>query len=145
MGAAWRLRDAASLRVTGLPPHNGDDPRKQLLLAVEDGEVTGYVDFLTPDDSNPTTGHIRYLWHDPGHRKAGEALLDAAERALAAAGAERVQAFGPGIMPFHKNLSDRCVHIRALFTIRGYELTGGGDTNPPSPLALSSHRPQSAA
>ena len=120
-----RRRDAASLRVTGLPPHNGDDPRKQLLLAVEDGEVTGYVDLLTPDDGSPTTGHIRYLWYDPGHRKAGEALLDAAEQALAEAGAERVQAFGPGIMPFHKNLSDRCVHIRALFTIRGYELTGG--------------------
>lgn len=94
------------------------------------GEVTGYCDFLLPgldpkDKSVATRGTVRFLWYDIGHRVAGEALLDASEDVLRNAGATRVKAFGPGVMPFHKNLSDRLVHIRALFTARGYQHVGG--------------------
>lgn len=94
------------------------------------GGVTGYCDYLLPeidpkDKLVTARGIIRFLWYDPGYRVAGEALLDAVEEAFRNAGATHIKAFGPGIMPFHKNLSDRLVHIRALFTIHGYQHVGG--------------------
>jgi hypothetical protein len=134
-----RSADAKALQVARLPqPQPSDDDgqqheaarleRQRLVLAVEQpsGGVVGYCAYVLPAESEQgATAYIRYLWYDLGHRAAGEALLDHAEGALRAAGATRVQCFGPGIMPFHKNLSDKCVHIRALFTMRGYAHTGG--------------------
>ena len=119
--------------MTGLPLGHRDASyrkRQKLVLAVDSsGNATGYCDYVLPEarskDKVATSGAVRFLWYDAGHRIAGEALLDAAEGALRDAGATRVTAFKPGIMPFHKNLSDRLVHIRALFTARGYKHLGG--------------------
>ena len=120
--------------MTGLPLSFRDASyrqRQRLVLAVElSGDVTGYCDYVLPevgstDEKSATRGAVRFLWYDAGHRTAGEALLDAAESALRDAGATRVTAFKPGIMPFHKNLSDQLVHVRALFTARNYKHLGG--------------------
>ena len=119
--------------MTGLPyPRDtAKSDRHRLLLAVESGgDVAGYCDCLLPetgskDQTAAASASIRFLWYDPGHRAAGAALLDAAENTLRGAGATRIKAFDRGVMPFHKNLSDRLVHIRALFTARGYTHAGG--------------------
>eukprot|EP01052_Picozoa_sp_SAG31_P047328 SAG31_NODE_9430_length_1278_cov_1.425785_1_plen_319_part_00 len=129
-------------RVPGLPQLQPDsrrdesalfNERHRLLLAIASGQVAGYVDLLLPQVASKSTwkapadtqGILRFLWYDEGCRSVGEALLNAAEQTLRDAGATRVRAFGPGIMPFHKNLSNRLVHIRALFTCAGYAHCGG--------------------
>jgi len=85
------------------------------------GELVGFTDFGVQDG----VGCIRYLWYEPGFRAAGEALLDAAEASLHRGGSRRISAFAPSILPFHKNLSDRSGHLRALFTMRGYAVSSG--------------------
>ena len=106
---------------------------RQLLLAIDDASSAclGFADFsFKPNDATtqgtPTaTGSIRFLWYALGHRAVGQALLDAAESSLRDAGATSCEAFQTEYLAFHKNLSDRLMHVRALFTQNGYTLAGG--------------------
>ena len=117
-------------------------PTRQLLLALAEGcesEVVGFVDFGTlsthPSAGRGTVeGHIRYLWFEPGRRAAGQALLEAAERTLRSLAVSQegrlarirtLKAFALPYLAFHKHLSDRLVHIRALFSCNGYSISGG--------------------
>lgn len=93
---------------------------RRLLLAIgAAGDCVGFVDY------NATEAQIRFLWYALGHRSAGQQLLDSAEKALREAGATTATAFDVAYLPFHKNLSDRLMHVRALFSQNGYTLDGG--------------------
>jgi hypothetical protein len=102
--------------------------RRQLLLAFTEGEAVGFVDFglhRREQSGTESVGIIRYLWFDIGAREAGQALLDCAEANLAQAGVDTISAFSIPFLPFHKHLSNSSGHLRALFTLRGYEITAG--------------------
>ena len=124
---------ATAIQVAKILPGTENDStagpllQRQLLLALNDGEAVGFVDFglYEPDQGAKPVGVIRYLWFDNGARAAGEALLDCAESTLAQAGAATISAFSVPYLPFHKHLSNCSGHLRALFTLRGYEITAG--------------------
>ncbi len=92
----------------------------------------------------PPRGAIRFLWYARGHRAAGQALLEAAEKHLCAQDAGSDIAFHQDYRyPFyhigHAYLSDRLEHIHALFGINGYQRCAGEvyllwpDCRPPAP------------
>lgn len=93
---------------------------RRLLLAIrQDGACVGFVDY------NASEAQIRFLWYALGHRAVGQELLDRTEQALREAGATSATAFDVPYLPFHKNLSDRLMHVRGLLTQNGYTLKGG--------------------
>jgi len=104
---------------------------EQVLVAREDGEVTGFVHCAkAKPDWEDGNGIIRFLCHRPGHRRAGSALVDAAEVWLRERGAPLVRAFHQDCNYYFYHLayayaSDRRGHLFALMGARGYERWSG--------------------
>jgi GNAT superfamily N-acetyltransferase len=123
--------------------HGGLVTDRAIWLAEEEpgGACVGYIEVAVLARAVPSAepplaigdGAIRFLALDRGHRAAGEALLDSAERHLRERGAERVVAFSSSTAyPFYfldsAGLSSTQVHVSALLGLRGYENTKQ-DTN----------------
>jgi GNAT superfamily N-acetyltransferase len=75
-------------------------------------------------------GALRMLWYERGHRRAGQALLVAAEKHLREQGAGDSVAFDDALrLPTyhlgHACLTDRWDHVRALLGMNGYSLRSG--------------------
>ena len=122
---------------------------RRIWLALSDesgGEVLGFVDAcVRPARAGkewrsgsthavvdiPRTGLIRFLWHEPGHREAGVALLDVAEQHLRdKAQVSDVYAFDQAYryrfyMMSSAYLSQTAHHIHALLGTRDYERCNG--------------------
>ena len=90
---------------------------------------TGRQSLGSPELQLPRRGMIRWMWFVPGQRRAGEALITAAEAHLAqhmgTGGLEEVLAFDDGqtyhfYQIGHAYLSDRANHIHALLEGRGF-------------------------
>jgi GNAT superfamily N-acetyltransferase len=109
----------------------GSALRDRLTLVARDGaSVAGFVDVGIGELGGRETGIIRFLCYERGNRKAGQALLDAAQIHLRQRGATEVQAFPQEHRyPFYllkaAYLSERMDHVLALLTFNGYERTRG--------------------
>jgi len=118
-------------------------------VATEAGRVLGFIQVgAKSKNTNEREGMIRFFWYEPGHRAAGQALLNAAEQMLRERGIRRVLAF-------HQNytysfyqlqysyLSTHLGHIDALLRLNKYRRTAGEvflqklDFDPPEPKRLN--------
>jgi predicted N-acetyltransferase YhbS len=105
----------------------------QVFVALEDQSVVGFVHAsigFIEGKEHPERGLIRFLWYAPGHRRAGQALLKAAEDHLRAHGMDRAFAFhGRYRYPFYHlgggGLSIRLGQVAALLGYSGYQRVGG--------------------
>ncbi len=84
---------------------------------------------LRGDQQPGPTGVIRLITYPPGHREAGQALLEAAEMHLIGQGASRILAFLNNGYLFQRfaygELPDTCGHLMALFGMNGYRVARG--------------------
>ena len=84
---------------------------------------------LQGDQLPGPTGVIRLITYSPGHREAGQALLEAAETHLIKQGAKRILAFPNNGYLFQRfaygELPDACGHLVALLGINGYRAARG--------------------
>ena len=119
--------------------------RKILLAEGADGEVLGFVDVCVwaahgATDWGPGStgswvtvaqrGLMRFLWYERGQRGAGEALVDAAEAHVSAAGMVDMSAFDQGfrysfymIDSAYYSLANN--HVLSLLEARGYARCNG--------------------
>ncbi len=117
-------------------------------MAIDEGRILGFIQLgAKPKDTNEQEGMIRFFWYEPGHRTAGQALLDIAERLLRERGIRRIHAF-------HQNytyqfyqleysyLSTHLGHIDALLRLNKYRRTAGEvflqqrNFNPSEPIRI---------
>ncbi len=114
----------------------GSDERlhSDAVFAVMQGDAAlgmAHVAMESPEEPDAAPrGAIRFLWYTRGHRTAGQALLEAAEKHLRQHGARSVIAFHQDYRyPFyhigHAYLSDRLAHIHALLGMNGYQRCAG--------------------
>jgi GNAT superfamily N-acetyltransferase len=118
----------------GIEDEGGGSLRAQrAFVAMEAGSILGYAHLAVGavEGEDPTErGLIRFLWYMPGHRAAGQELLDASESYLSEQGTSRVMAF-PHRYRYRfyylpsAYLSDRLGHIAALLGANGYRRERG--------------------
>jgi GNAT superfamily N-acetyltransferase len=101
-------------------------------VAREGGAIVGFVHFAVGPlkEGEAERGSIRFLWYERGHRAAGQALLDAAERNLRDQRMSRIEAIrSRDTYRFYHlssgHLSDHLEHVRALLTLNGYRPIDG--------------------
>ena len=102
-------------------------------VARDGGRIAGFVHtaLVRPKkEDEDEQGAVRFLWYERGRRRAGQALLAAAEGRLRERGVKRLQAFPQEHRyPFYhlKNacLSDHLDHVQALLGSSGYERIEG--------------------
>ena len=126
-------------RAFSRPEYEEEVLAETVFVAREGGEVAGFADValcrVVFDGKEERRGLLRSLVFPVGRRRAGEALLEAAEDWARESGVEIVRAFRNSAIYDHGGhrfhhldygmLSDRLVHIRALLLIRGFEPSGG--------------------
>lgn len=117
------------------PGLDGDDCCKaaerlsdsNLWTASERGAVTGvaHIALEANTEQTPRRGVLRFLAYQPGHRRAGQLLLETAESMVREAGASELIAWHydhtyPWYHAEHACLSGRLDHVHALFGVNGY-------------------------
>ncbi len=104
-----------------------------VFVASDHGEIVGFVHGAIDRlhrDSTEDVGVLCFLWHQPGKRQAGVALLDTVEQSLRDQGMQQVYAFSAKhrypcyYLPW-AHLSDHLGHVAALLGMRGYEKCEG--------------------
>ncbi|MFC1637145.1 GNAT family N-acetyltransferase [Planctomycetota bacterium] len=121
-------------------------------IAMEAGRVRGFIQLgAKPKNANEQQtereGMIRFFWYEPGHRAAGQALLDAGEQILRDHGIRHVQAFHQHYtyrfyQLEYSYLSTHLGHIDALLRLNKYRRTAGEvflqqiDFDPPEPIHI---------
>jgi GNAT superfamily N-acetyltransferase len=106
---------------------------RQVFVALEGQSITGFAHVgvgYREREECPEQGLIQFLWYAPGHRRAGQALLDIAEGHLRAHGMRQAVAFHQKYRyPFYylssAYLSDRLGQVAALLGHNGYRRIGG--------------------
>jgi len=104
-----------------------------VFIASERGSIEGFIHAAigpVAADGKTDEGQIRFFWYQPGERRAGVALLDAAEEYLRGRKMRTVDAFRTRYLyPFHRmgrgHLSDRQGHVTSLLEFAGYERVHG--------------------
>ena len=116
-------------------------------VALEGGIALGFAQAAVeePDEARGgPRGAIRFLGYRPGHRSAGQALLEAAESYLREERMPEVVAFHqdhrwPCYHFEHAYLTDRLTHVEGLLGLNGYQRVAGEvyfdwpDLVPPGP------------
>jgi GNAT superfamily N-acetyltransferase len=104
------------------------------LVAREGDMIVGLVHTavrtVQVEEQEEERGSIRFLWYERGHRAAGQALLEATERACRGKGMRRIHAFrSDETYRFYHvrcaHLSDHLEHVQALLKMSGYQPIGG--------------------
>ena len=105
---------------------------EMLIVVEEDTEVVGFADIgvhpYEESGESKKVGVIRFLAYDPGVRRVGDSLLEAAEVQLANLGMTRIAAFPKGFM-YHfcspeGGMSGLAGNIVGLFGSKDYEVSG---------------------
>src|SRR5947209_16473103 len=101
-------------------------------VAREGSAIVGFVHTgVGPlEEGEAERGSIRFLWYERGHRAAGQALLEAAERNLRDQRMSQIEAVRnrDKYRFYHVScghLSDHLEHVRALLTLNGYRPIDG--------------------
>jgi GNAT superfamily N-acetyltransferase len=115
-------------------------------VAREGGNLVGFSHAAVgPLEQWPERGSIRFLGYERGHRRAGQALLEAAEAYLSDQGMERFDAFEREdryrfYHVLYGYLSEHLEHVHALLRFNGYTVRHGEvvldwpDYKPPVPV-----------
>ena len=147
------LIDVYNAQLTGVPHCHPVSPDEFHALGASDkdlqpqviiigelgGVIVGFADVIVvsnidEEGQEEQQGLIRMLTYRPGCRRAGQALLEEAERYLKDLGQKRVKVFrisykNEHIYPFYNLgfglVSDRTTHLCALFRINDYKVCGG--------------------
>ena len=119
-------------QVLGL--ETGEDIRHEHIEVVREGSaITGFAHSGVAEPRKPGDepyGIIRFLWYEPGHRRAGQLLLSSAERRLVEHGLATTAAFDqehryPFYHLSHAYLSQQLGHVQALLGMNGYQRSRG--------------------
>jgi len=101
-------------------------------VAREGSAIVGFVHTAVGPlkEGEAVRGSIRFLWYERGHRAAGQALLEAAERNLRDQRMSRIEAIrnADKYRFYHVScghLSDHLEHVQALLTLNGYRPIDG--------------------
>jgi GNAT superfamily N-acetyltransferase len=106
---------------------------RQVFVATEGQSIVGFAHVGVghrEGEEGPEQGLIQFLWYAPGHRSAGQALLETAEGHLRAHGMRQVVAFHQKYRyPFYHlcnaYLSDCLGQVAALLGYNGYRRVAG--------------------
>ncbi len=100
--------------------------------AAEGDTITGvaHIALEAATEETPRRGVLRFLAYEPGHRRAGQLLLERAESMVRDAGATELIAWHydhtyPWYHAEHACLSGRLDHVHALFGATGYVPVSG--------------------
>jgi len=122
---------------------------QRTMVALSSGRVLGFATTALGTHGkkgSEESALIRMLWYERGYRRAGQALLNAAEQHLTGLGHNEISAFDqdfrfPGYYLPPADLTDRWDHVHGLLGINGYERKRGEvfldwrDFRPPDPGA----------
>jgi len=112
---------------------------EKLIVCEEDGKISGFSDVAIADTiidgKKEQKGFIRFFTYKPGNRHVGQAILEESERYLKSFYISQIKVFRIhytndhcGYNFYHLGyslVSDKLGHIRALFGMNGYEISGG--------------------
>lgn len=101
---------------------------RKLIVAEENGEIVGFADVgkqIKDDEAGTEVGLIRVMMYRPGHRRAGQSILEQAEQYFRDLGLSRIEAFTGHKYSFFRlgsgALPQSMGHVQALFGVNGYQ------------------------
>lgn len=111
-------------------PDQGPLLNEVFLVLREGNSILGFIHGGITRDAENAEGILRFFWYAPGHRRAGQMLLDAAEVHFRQRKIARIIAYPQDYRyPFyhldHAYLSDRLGHVQALLQFNGYRKCAG--------------------
>jgi GNAT superfamily N-acetyltransferase len=125
---------------TGCYQKTGDDflstlDAERIIVGIHGGKIRGFahvrVGEIERGGRRLKGGFIHFLTYAVGHRKVGQAILEACERHFRGRAVSTIRAFDGHFYRFHHLgfplVSDRMGHVYGLFGMNGYKLAGEGE------------------